>query len=47
MVREISELGFHRRSTAQRRSPIVVRGRLLELCCRARPHLPSVTKQPA
>ena len=35
------ELGFHRRSRAQRRSPLKVRGRLLELRRRARPHLPS------
>eukprot|EP00964_Phaeocystis_antarctica_P132893 scaffold97047_cov54-Phaeocystis_antarctica.AAC.1 len=36
------ERGFHRRSVAQRRSPVVMRGRLLELCCGARPRLPSV-----
>eukprot|EP00964_Phaeocystis_antarctica_P049873 scaffold28881_cov71-Phaeocystis_antarctica.AAC.2 len=35
------ELGFHRRCRAQRRSPLVVRGRLPELRCRARPHLPT------
>eukprot|EP00964_Phaeocystis_antarctica_P084889 scaffold53559_cov66-Phaeocystis_antarctica.AAC.2 len=40
-VRESGVLGFHRRSIAQRRSPLEVRGRLLELRCRARPHLPS------
>ena len=34
------ELGFLRRSSAQRRSPLVVRGRLLELRCRARPRFP-------
>ena len=34
------ELGFYRRSKAQLRSPIEMRGRLLELCRRARPRLP-------
>eukprot|EP00964_Phaeocystis_antarctica_P096331 scaffold62643_cov56-Phaeocystis_antarctica.AAC.1 len=37
----MSALGFHHRSTGQRRSPLVMRGRLLELCCRARPRLPN------
>eukprot|EP00964_Phaeocystis_antarctica_P038486 scaffold22009_cov62-Phaeocystis_antarctica.AAC.3 len=41
------ERGFRRRSRAQRRSPIVVRGRLLELRRRARPHLPIITREPA
>eukprot|EP00964_Phaeocystis_antarctica_P092264 scaffold59316_cov53-Phaeocystis_antarctica.AAC.4 len=40
-------LGFHRRSIAQRRRPIEVRGRLLDLRCRARPHLPSNPTHPA
>eukprot|EP00964_Phaeocystis_antarctica_P011591 scaffold6412_cov55-Phaeocystis_antarctica.AAC.2 len=40
-------LGFHHRSTAQRRSPLIIRGRLLELRCRARPHPPSITTQAA
>eukprot|EP00964_Phaeocystis_antarctica_P044213 scaffold25403_cov55-Phaeocystis_antarctica.AAC.2 len=35
------ERGFPRRSSVQRRSPFVVRDRLLELRCRARPLLPS------
>eukprot|EP00964_Phaeocystis_antarctica_P025659 scaffold14444_cov75-Phaeocystis_antarctica.AAC.2 len=37
------ELCFMRRSIAQLRSPLVVRGRLPELRCRARPRLPSAT----
>eukprot|EP00964_Phaeocystis_antarctica_P074788 scaffold46060_cov58-Phaeocystis_antarctica.AAC.1 len=41
--RLIGERGFRRRSRAQRRSPLVVRGRLLELRRRARPRLPSAT----
>eukprot|EP00964_Phaeocystis_antarctica_P092405 scaffold59442_cov57-Phaeocystis_antarctica.AAC.3 len=45
--REISELGFPCRSRAQRRSPLVVRGRLLELRCQARPRLPSLVTRPA
>eukprot|EP00964_Phaeocystis_antarctica_P064121 scaffold38548_cov53-Phaeocystis_antarctica.AAC.5 len=36
-------LGFHHRSIGQLRSPLVVRGRLPELRCRARPRLPSPT----
>ena len=36
-VRGSGEVGFHRRSGAQRRSPLVVRSRLPELRCRARP----------
>eukprot|EP00964_Phaeocystis_antarctica_P023722 scaffold13254_cov51-Phaeocystis_antarctica.AAC.1 len=39
--REAGFLGFHRRSTGKRRSPIEARGRLLELRCRARPRPPS------
>ena len=39
-VRHTGVLGFPRR-IAQRRRPIVVCGRLPELCCRARPHLPT------
>ena len=42
-VRQPRELGFPRWRIVQHRRPIVVRGRLLELRCRARPHLPSVT----
>ena len=42
-VRQLRELGFPRWRIVQHRRPIVVRGRLLELRCRARPHLPSVT----
>ena len=41
LVRERGELGFHRRSTGQHRSPIEMRGRFHELCCRPRPLLPS------
>eukprot|EP00964_Phaeocystis_antarctica_P074791 scaffold46060_cov58-Phaeocystis_antarctica.AAC.4 len=41
-VCELGELGLHRRSRAQRRSPIIMRGRLLELRRRARPRLPGV-----
>eukprot|EP00964_Phaeocystis_antarctica_P081013 scaffold50638_cov55-Phaeocystis_antarctica.AAC.2 len=41
--RESGELGFHRRCSVQRRSPIKVRGRLLELRHRARPRLPRVS----
>eukprot|EP00964_Phaeocystis_antarctica_P010250 scaffold5631_cov55-Phaeocystis_antarctica.AAC.2 len=37
------ELVLRRRSRAQRRSPIVVRGRLLELRRRASPRLPNVS----
>ena len=40
-IRATGELGVPRRSRAQRRSPLVVRGRLLELRRRARPRLPS------
>eukprot|EP00964_Phaeocystis_antarctica_P006092 scaffold3326_cov59-Phaeocystis_antarctica.AAC.1 len=40
--RVTGELSFPRRSTAQRRSPLKVRGRLLELRRRARSHLPAV-----
>eukprot|EP00964_Phaeocystis_antarctica_P060346 scaffold35986_cov58-Phaeocystis_antarctica.AAC.1 len=39
--------GFLRRSRVQRRSPLPVRGRLLELRRRARPRLPSTTTLPA
>ena len=39
--RVLGELGFHRRSRVQRRSPLEMRGRLLELRRRARPRLPS------
>ena len=46
-VRGGKELSLHRRSTAQRRSPVEERGRLLELRCRARPRLPSFTRDPA
>ena len=42
-VRATGEEFFPCRSRAQRRSPIVVRGRLLELRRRARPCLPLVT----
>ena len=41
------EHGFPRRSRVQRRRPIEVRGRLLELSCRARCRLPSATRLPA
>jgi len=41
------EHGFPRRSRVQRRRPIEVRGRLLELSCRARCRLPSATRHPA
>eukprot|EP00964_Phaeocystis_antarctica_P071558 scaffold43683_cov42-Phaeocystis_antarctica.AAC.2 len=37
------ELGCHRRSIGERRSPLVVRSRLPELRCRARPRLPSTS----
>eukprot|EP00964_Phaeocystis_antarctica_P008720 scaffold4722_cov60-Phaeocystis_antarctica.AAC.6 len=37
------ELGCYHRSGAQRSSPLIVRGRLLELCRRARLRLPSGT----
>eukprot|EP00964_Phaeocystis_antarctica_P161837 scaffold134859_cov69-Phaeocystis_antarctica.AAC.3 len=39
----MGELSFHRRSIVKRRSPLVVYSRHLELRCRARPRLPSVT----
>eukprot|EP00964_Phaeocystis_antarctica_P109699 scaffold74140_cov66-Phaeocystis_antarctica.AAC.4 len=42
LPRSMGEVGCHRRSIGQRRSPLVVRGCLHELRCRARPHLPSV-----
>eukprot|EP00964_Phaeocystis_antarctica_P086199 scaffold54565_cov51-Phaeocystis_antarctica.AAC.1 len=42
--RHTGEVGFPRRSIAQRRSPLVVRGRLHELRYRARPHLPRATQ---
>eukprot|EP00964_Phaeocystis_antarctica_P114393 scaffold78367_cov35-Phaeocystis_antarctica.AAC.1 len=41
--RHTGEVGFPRRSIAHRRSPLVVRGRLHELRCRARPRLPRDT----
>eukprot|EP00964_Phaeocystis_antarctica_P128379 scaffold92156_cov66-Phaeocystis_antarctica.AAC.5 len=44
--RVAGELGFHHRSRVQRRSPLEVRGRLVELRSRARTRLPSVS-QPA
>ena len=47
LVRQPGELGFRHRSIAQRRRPIEERGRLLELRCRARPRLPSITTHPA
>ena len=40
LLRLIGERAFPRRSRAQRRSPLEVRGRLLELRRRARPRLP-------
>eukprot|EP00964_Phaeocystis_antarctica_P048208 scaffold27899_cov66-Phaeocystis_antarctica.AAC.3 len=46
-VCDLGDLGFHHRSTAQRRSPIIVHGRLLELRRRARPRLPSTGTRPA
>eukprot|EP00964_Phaeocystis_antarctica_P109786 scaffold74197_cov63-Phaeocystis_antarctica.AAC.3 len=42
----LAELGFQCRSRLQRRRPIEVHSRLRELCCRARPQLPSA-KPPA
>ena len=45
-VREIDELIFSIGCTAQMRSPLEVRGRSLELCCRARDHLPRTTATP-
>eukprot|EP00964_Phaeocystis_antarctica_P020114 scaffold11111_cov53-Phaeocystis_antarctica.AAC.1 len=45
--RGTGELRFHRRSRVQRRSPIIVRGCLLELRCRARPRHPEATTLPA
>eukprot|EP00964_Phaeocystis_antarctica_P024164 scaffold13542_cov58-Phaeocystis_antarctica.AAC.2 len=45
--RATGELGFHRRSRGQRRSPLVVGGRLLELRRRARPRPPDNTTIPA
>ena len=40
-IRDSGELCFPRQGIAQRRSPLKVRGRLLELRCRARPRFPS------
>eukprot|EP00964_Phaeocystis_antarctica_P159040 scaffold129960_cov71-Phaeocystis_antarctica.AAC.2 len=45
--RQTGEPGFARRGIAQRPRPLVVRGRLLELYCRARPRLPSTFIIPA
>eukprot|EP00964_Phaeocystis_antarctica_P078636 scaffold48910_cov56-Phaeocystis_antarctica.AAC.6 len=45
--RQTSELSFAHQSGAQRRSPLVVRGCLLELRYRARPRLPSAVVKPA
>eukprot|EP00964_Phaeocystis_antarctica_P125756 scaffold89428_cov63-Phaeocystis_antarctica.AAC.4 len=43
-VRVIGELRFHHRRIAQRRTPIEVPSRNLELRCRARPRLPSTSQ---
>eukprot|EP00964_Phaeocystis_antarctica_P024166 scaffold13542_cov58-Phaeocystis_antarctica.AAC.4 len=45
--REAGKIGFHRRSIAQRRSSLVLRGRLLELRYQAKPHRPSTITLPA
>eukprot|EP00964_Phaeocystis_antarctica_P033598 scaffold19054_cov65-Phaeocystis_antarctica.AAC.2 len=42
--RETGVLGFRRRSRGQRRNPLIVRGRLPELRCRAKLRLPSTTR---
>ena len=42
MDRRFLEAGLDRQGGLQRRSPLVVRGRLHELRSRARPHLPSM-----